>query len=286
MGNTYDTATLKRIQLSMTFVLKEFDRVCTELGLRYVVYGGSAIGAVRHKGFIPWDDDVDICMPRSDYDAFFSQAPSLLSKEFILLDSRVDPSYPKTFGVLGLAESEFIPGLAAKRDFSMPLGIDLFPLDPIPSDPKAFAKQARASWILGRALYLRGTPNAVVTLPFPLKTLASGAMHGIHHALKLSRVKPSTLVERWEKVARRHENSGSTLMGDFNTQDPKRWSASMEEMFPAVRVPFEDISVMLPREYDAILTRGYGEYMSIPPEEERVNHEAASVIFGPHAPAL
>lgn len=281
MGTIYSSDTLKSIQRSMTFVLREFDRICTALDLRYVVYGGTAIGAVRHGGFIPWDDDIDICMPREDYDRFFREAPALLGKEFVLIDSRTDPQYPKTFGVLGLVGSEFIPGLAAKRDYKMPLGIDLFPLDPIPCDKRQFARQARASWVLGRLLYLKGTPKALVDLPGPAKIIVCSAMHTIHWALKLSRIRYSTLIRAWEKVARRHEGSSSTLLGDFNTRDPRRWSASLDELFPAQRVPFDNITVMLPRDYDTILTRGYGDYMQLPPESERVNHEAVSVCFGP-----
>ncbi|MCF2705934.1 LicD family protein [Arcanobacterium haemolyticum] len=268
----------------MTYVMGEFDRVCTELELRYVAYGGTAIGAVRHHGFIPWDDDVDIAMPREDYDEFFAKAPAILREEFILLDARTDPRYPKTFGVLGLADSEFIPGLAAERDYSMPLGIDLFPLDPLPHEPKQFKRQARESWFWGRLLYLLGTPNAVVPLPSPAKQLAEYTMLAIHKALNLAGVKPAGIIRRWENVARRFEQGGSSRLGDFSTQDPLRWSARIDELFPAQRVQFDDITLMVPRDYDAVLTRGYGDYMAIPPESERVNHEAASVVFGPNAP--
>lgn len=280
--HSYDSETLQKIQKAMRYSLAEFDRICSELNLRYVVYGGSAIGAVRHQGFIPWDDDIDICMPREDYDRFFAEAPALLSEAFVLMDSRTDPNYPKTFGVLGLNGSKFIPGLASNRPFPVPLGIDLFPLDPIPSDEKLFAQQSRATWFWGRLLYLQGTPNFILSLPTPAKLLISTATHAIHWGINIFRIKPKFLVTKWEKAARKYENSDSTLFGDFSTRDPRRWSATLAEMFPAQRVPFDDITVMLPHNYDAILSRGYGDYMSIPPENERVNHAAAVVDFGPY----
>ncbi|WP_216395416.1 LicD family protein [Arcanobacterium phocae] len=286
MTHEYNPKTLQRIQLAMTDVLREFDRLCTVLDLRYVVYGGSAIGAVRHQGFIPWDDDVDICMLREDYDKFFAQAPEILDKKYTLIDSRTDSNYPKTFGVLGFKESEFIPGLAAKRDYRMPLGIDLFPLDPIPSSSKDFAKQNKATWFWGRLLYLQGTPNAVLSVPQPAKLAINAALHGIHWALKLAHIRPATLITKWEKAARQFENSSATLYGDFSTRDPQRWSATLDELYPAQRLPFGDIEVMVPRDYDAILSRGYGDYMTIPPEDQRENHAASSVIFGPYAPKL
>ncbi|USR79466.1 LicD family protein [Arcanobacterium pinnipediorum] len=284
MTDTYDPQTLKRIQRSMRDVLREFDRVCLELGLRYVVYGGSAIGAVRHGGFIPWDDDVDICMLREDYEKFFNEAPGLLDSRYVLIDSRTDPAYPKTFGVLGLRDSEFTPGVAHKREYRMPLGIDLFPLDRIPRTAHDFSKQSKQTWLWGRLLYLRGTPNAVLSLPRPIQLAVTTALHTIHWTLKLSRVTPRTLVRQWEQAARRFDDDDSDLFGDFSTRDPKRWSATVAELFPAKRVPFDGIEVMLAHDYDAILTRGYGDYMRIPPEHERENHAASAVVFGPYAP--
>ena len=73
-----DPATLAAIQRVTKRCLAEIDRVCALLDLRYVAYGGTAIGAVRHQGFIPWDDDGDVCMPREDYERFIAEAPALL----------------------------------------------------------------------------------------------------------------------------------------------------------------------------------------------------------------
>lgn len=268
------------VQRATTYVLAELDRVCTELGIRYVVYGGTAIGAVRHKGFIPWDDDVDVCLPRPDYDRLLAEAPAILGPEFEILASETDPDFPKTFGLLGLKGTEFVPGVAKNREYVLPIGVDLFPLDPIPADDKDFASQSRATWIWGRLLFLLGTPTPEFSMPGPLKPFAQGIMHLTHWTLRGARVKPRTLVRKWESAARRFEGSGSRLLGDYSTQEPKRWSASLDELFPAVRVPFENITVMLPRDYDAILTRGYGEYQALPPEDERVNHAPVRISFG------
>ena len=90
--------------------------------------------------------------------------------------------------------------------------------------------------------------------------------------------------ERWERAARRYEGSGSRILGDFSMQDPARWSASLDELFPAQRVPFEDITVMTARDFDAVLTRHYGDYMQPPPEDQRANHQASTVVLGPNAP--
>ncbi|QOQ39159.1 LicD family protein [Trueperella pecoris] len=280
-NSVIDARTLKQIQKCGRYVMAEFDRVCTELGLRYVVYGGSAIGAIRHQGFIPWDDDVDVCMPREDYDVLLEKAPQVLGDHFILLDYKNNPDYPKTFGLLGLRGSEFIPEVAAKRKFKVPIGVDIFPLDRLATDDRELASQARQTWIWGRLLYIYGTPTANLAGPVVIQAPVKATLRVIHAALHLLRIKPNFLAKKWEQAARRCENSNGAY-GDFSTRDPRRWSATEEELFPAKRMPFDDISVMAARQYDVVLTRHFGDYMAMPAQEDRVNHEAASVKFGPY----
>ena len=140
-----DPELLNKIHAALIMILRELDAACEQLGISYVVCGGTAIGAARHKGFIPWDDDVDVYMPRGDYERFLAEAPAILPPEFEVLSSRSHPDYPKTFGILGLVGSTFTPQVARNRKFPIPIGIDLFPLDPIPEDPSAFSRQARST---------------------------------------------------------------------------------------------------------------------------------------------
>ena len=275
-----DPELLRKIQRAATDVLEELDRVCHALGTRYVVYGGTAIGAVRHQGFIPWDDDVDVCMPREDYERFLTEAPRVLRPEFEVLSQRTHPDYPRTFGVLGIVGSVFTPGVARNRAFQVPLGIDLFPLDRVPSSRRAYRRQSLESWVWGRLMFLHGTDTADTHLTGVLDQAARTAFQATHRGLHLCRVTPAQLYRRWEKVATRFNSSSSPVLGDYSTQDPLRWSAREDELFPSVRVPFGDIMVELPRAYDAVLTRGYGDYMTLPPQHERVNHAAAAVEFG------
>ena len=246
-----DPATLAAIQRVTKRCLAEIDRVCALLDLRYVAYGGTAIGAVRHQGFIPWDDDGDVCMPRADYERFIAEAPALLGDEFFIASPATHPDYPISFGVLGLKGSEFVSKVAKDRSFRMPIGVDLFVLDEIADDPGRF----RAHW-----------------------------------GMRALRVNEASLYRRWLRAALKgRENpqkaaDGSILFGDFSTRDPRRWSASEAELFPARSVPFEDITVRIPAAYDVVLTRGYGDYMRIPDSEDRVTHEPFHIVFGPNDP--
>ena len=78
----YDDRDLRKLQLLELRILKEIDRVCRELGITYFLDSGSVLGALRHGGFIPWDDDIDLGMPRADYDRFVAEAPALLGEEY------------------------------------------------------------------------------------------------------------------------------------------------------------------------------------------------------------
>lgn len=275
---------VRNIQIVTTRVLAELDRVCRELDIPYSVYGGTAIGAIRHKGFIPWDDDADTCMLREDYERFLTQAPHMLSPEFVLLDPAATPDYPQTFAVLGCAGTQFVSEVAKDRPFRMPIGVDIFPLDVLPTNERAYRGQSMKSWLLGRLLFLRGIPNPVAPLSPPLKQIASGTMFAVHWTLRILRVRENTLQRRWERNARRFEGSGGKVFGDFSTRDPRHWAIHKDEFFPLEDVPFEDITVRISSAYDTLLRRMYGDYMQLPPENERVNHRPFHIDFGDHDP--
>ena len=287
-----DSATLAAIQRVTKRCLAEIDRVCTLLDIRYVAYGGTAIGAVRHQGFIPWDDDGDVCMPRPDYERFISEAPTLLRDEFVIVSPESHSDYPISFGVLGLKGSEFISKVAKDRPFRMPIGVDLFVLDEIAEDPARFRAQLRGTWLWARLMFLRSIPTPPTGRPTPAKQLAAAAMACTHWGMRALRVNEASLYRRWLRAALKgRENpvkaaDGTTLYGDFSTRDPRRWSASEAELFPARSVPFDDITVRIPAAYDVVLTRGYGDYMRIPEPEDRVTHEPYRIVFGPHDPGL
>ena len=275
-----DPELLRQVQLASTRILGEFDRVCRLLNIPYVVYGGTAIGAVRHQGFIPWDDDVDVCFPRSDYERFLREAPTVLGDAYSIENSRSHAAYPNMFTKLALKGTTFIPEFCKDCTYRMPLAIDLMPFDNVPDDEAAYKRQSRRTWLWGRLIYLRATGHPYVTVTGWRRALVLTASLAAHWGMRIMRVPPRWLQQQWEHAARQYEGVATLRMADYCDRDPLAWAVSYDDLFPAIDVTFENITVKQPREYDKILTQGYGDYMQLPPEEDRKNHQPHQINLG------
>ncbi len=282
-----DDHLLDNIHVLLTRILAELDRVCRQLGISYAVYGGTAIGAVRHQGFIPWDDDADVLMTRADYERFLAQAPQVIGSEYALHNTRTVESFPFMFTKMVLKDTLLVPEFAKDSRYQMPMFVDVLPVDNIPDDPAAFRAMSRRSWLWGRLLFLQGTARPYLVGVTGIKRHAIYAATTVAHwGLRLARVTPRQLQRRWERAVRRYEGQDTARMADFTMRDPENWVVTRDELFPTRDVPFEDITVMLPKEYDLLLRRGYGDYMELPPVDKRRNHKPFRVDFGPYKDTL
>lgn len=277
-----DPALLRSVQLAQTQILKEFDRLCRELEIPYAVYGGTAIGAVRHGGFIPWDDDTDVCLTRADYERFLAEAPALMAQEFELHNLVELEDFPYMYTKMILKGTKFIHEWAKEATYELPLALDVFPLDNLAPTRALFRKQSRQTWFWGRLLFLHGTPRPYLEVGGVLRPLIYSVTTLTHHALHSLGIRQRWIQKMWERSARRYEHLQAPAMTDFTMMDPLTWVVTKEELFPTVDVPFEDIVVKLPHEHDLLLTRGYGEYLELPPVEKRKNHQPHLVDLGEH----
>lgn len=281
--NRFDDRTLRRVQLLTTRILEEFDRLCRELDIPYSVYGGTAIGAIRHKGFVPWDDDADVLMRRPDYERFLRQAPALMDDRFRLDSTRTDPQFPFMFAKLVLKDTLFIPEFAKDAEYRMPIFIDILPLDFIPDDQRIFASMSRKSWFWGRLLFLYGAPKPyILGMSGARLTVIHALTTIIHHGVHLCRMSPRKIQSHWDAAVRRYEHNPTDRLADFTMRDPHKWIMSETELRSPIDVPFEDITVKISRAYDDMLRRQYGDYMIVPSEDQRWDHCAHIVDFGPY----
>ena len=124
---------IQKVELDM---LRNFVQICDALGLTYYLVCGSALGAVKYKGFIPWDDDVDVALPRADYERFCDQAPDFLPEGIFLQNFRTDHAYPRIYSKLRNSSTTYIEKTTKHIKMNHGAFIDIFPLDGYPSSEK------------------------------------------------------------------------------------------------------------------------------------------------------
>lgn len=264
---------LRRVQLAETDALREFVRICEKHHLRYYALGGTLLGAVRHKGFIPWDDDIDIGMPRPDYDALLSLPDSEFRPPFLLGRLESGTSRNRPFSCL-INPSVRLINHASNIDAVESAWIDIIPLDGMPDKG------------LGRTLHkLRvsfwGSLNQILHFDEIVDVRRKRSFIGTIS------VKIASLF-RWLnrcidpiKVGQHLNRVLASVPYDSSTVDVVNYLAAYgyDEIFPrssmgsGTRYEFEGMEIMGPDDYDTICRCIYGSgYMTPPPESQRNKH--------------
>ena len=253
---TYDIRTL---QLRLLRILKAFDKTCREHGLRYYLEDGTLLGAVRHGGFIPWDDDVDIMMPRPDYERLIRHSREWLPEPYEFVCFENDPKYPLQFGKVQDASTTLI-----ERPHLYYLGgayIDIFPIDGVPDTEKEQRRHDRRYHRLKSLLYL--------TWRDPYK---HGRGPASWYPLLLRRIRRPEKVQRMMREhSLRYPFEESKYVA--NLFDNMRGILDREkELGPGTPIRFEDAEFISVADTDTHLRRLFGDYMTPPPPDKIEQH--------------
>lgn len=151
---------LRQLQLTQLEMLKLFDKICQEHGIAYSLYAGTLLGAVRHKGFIPWDDDLDVCMSRKNYDRFLKVWEETKHDGYLLQNKENSPAFSQSFSKIRKEHSTFLQSEKEAGCYHTGIFIDIFPLDRVPTRKKQYL---RFCWYAISAVYQRICPEAVRT---------------------------------------------------------------------------------------------------------------------------
>lgn len=258
---------LKDIQSISLEILKDIHSFCEKNKIEYSIIGGSLIGAVRHKGFIPWDDDIDIMMPRDEYERFCT---SYNSSRFKLLSLHNDKSCKIAYARVCDMEDTLVLDQAWTTE-KVGVSIDIFPFDGAEDNFEQFKNHYISStriWgslFLNRALSGGIKPTNGSKLNFAIKVLSMFHLTWVNGIIARNKVK------KIDKRAKAIPFGKTKHVSQFAFLEP-----GVKEYFDLgafkeyVKLPFEDIEVNAIAGYDHYLSRFYGDYMKFPPEEERV----------------
>lgn len=259
---------MNRLQQCELTLLISFLEVCKKLGIRYYLVCGSALGAVKYGGFIPWDDDIDAALPRDDYEAFLDQAPALLPGHLFLQNYRSDPGFPQIYSKLRDSRTTCIEESAAGLPIHQGIGLDIFPLDGCPE-----GKWDRLRLELGKKWYQHLLGTAFAPPEGLIRRIGHRAKRclGIHHHT-------ARIAAKYDALLRKYPPATSKLWCNHGNWQGLREYAPREQYGAGADMRFEGITVRVPEDFDAYLTGKYGNYRQDPPQEQQVSHHKYAVV--------
>lgn len=258
-----DQNTHRAHQQALLVILEEFDRVCHQLNIPYVLFAGTMLGAVRHRGFIPWDDDLDVMMLREDYDRFLQEADSILDSKKFYLQKEFSEHWPMFFSKLRLNNTTCLEKYHPKDPLiHQGVYMDIFPCDSSFEHELGRRIQFLASKIvIAKSLDRRG---------YDTNSIGKRLFMAF---CKLLPLKPFLKVVRYGSPSSSHVHS---FLGGAHSYHKNIYPRHV--FTDRTMVPFEGTLYPISAEYDMLLTTLYGDYMQIPPPEVRKYKQHAVLI--------
>ena len=254
------TEKMKKIWAINIDLYLEFARICDKYKLNYYGYGGTVLGAIRHEGFIPWDDDLDVCMPRADYEKLLVIAPEELTEPYLMQTPQTDPGYFKTIARLMNKNTTYASRAFLHSGMAHGCILDILPLDNCNPDTVEQDMQKIKISAKRCSEYLKRNDTDIMTC------------EQYDCWKQFMTDDPMKEWENIQQVATQWNNSNTDYYcmmayvipgGKYNKPMRKEWFASSKTK------KFESIEVKVPHDYESLLLSIYGDYMQFPPVEKR-----------------
>lgn len=261
--------TIKETQVISLEILHTISEICEEQHLRYALIYGTLIGAVRHHGYIPWDDDVDIMMPRPDYDKLLIYLKSHICEypNLKVFNREECPEYP--YMITRISDDRYVIEMANEKPFGMGVFIDIYPYDGLGKTKAEAVKYGSKGDRLSSFCYQATREHfAIETTTSLIRKIAKLPVY-LYAKLRGK----DCFQDKLEKLARVKAYDSSKYVGcviwlSWGEKDifPRKW---FDE---TIMMPFDKYEFRVPKEYDQVLRHEYGDYMQLPPEKDRVGH--------------
>lgn len=259
---------MNRLQAAEFEILKYAVDICNKLQLKYFLVCGSALGAVKYKGFIPWDDDIDVGLLREDYEVFLREAPSLLPKHIFLQNCYTEQKYPLIISKLRNSNTTYIEKDVQNFDMHHGVFIDIFPIDGYPCDikmQKKLEKIKKRSWLKRSCDY------------YMPKDWHKARLKAFWFRLLGYSKKTSKLSRELDKFLSSFPTATSEIWCNHGNWQGKLEYAPRWHYGEGMEAEFEGLKVRIPENYDAYLTQKYGDWRSDPPEDKKEGHHYYTV---------
>lgn len=262
---------LQKIEFEM---LKHLVQICENLNLKYYLVCGSALGAVKYNGFIPWDDDIDVALPREDYEIFISEAQKYLPENIFVQNYKTDKNYPSLGTKLRNSNTTFIEIGHSKLNMHHGVFIDVFPLDGFPTLNEDIQMLAKA-----KKRYIRRIACKLNYNRWSIANIRGIRTNLVYLAFKLFGMYSNTnnYVAECEGVISKYSLSNSDIWCNHANSASVKEYAHKEQYGEGTWAMFEGLRVRVPEKYDEYLTQKYGDWRADLPEEQKLGHHNYTV---------
>ena len=251
----YDPKVLKKLHDLQLEMLQDLEKICDKYNLKYFAVFGTALGAVRHNGFIPWDDDMDVGMLRKDYEIFIRVVEKEMGDKYQIMTPEIDKNYACCVTKFQRKGTKFVSYLSDKLNCDQCIFLD-------------------------RLIYLCGSAHPIIPYTGIKKCVATAICVAVHYGLKVLHISPKRIYKAFVKECTKYNCENSKRVTSFGDGASLQYQSRVGEIFPLKTLEFENITIQVMKDVDTHLRRTYGDYMKIPSKEHRINHAPYIIDFG------
>lgn len=268
------TKKLQKIKAIEIDLLRNFDKVCKKHKIKYILWAGTLLGAIRHHGFIPWDDDLDVCLNRQEFEKLLEISKDEFEDPYFFQTYETDRKFFFPYARLRNSNTTGIIKCDYSSNYNNGIYIDIFVLDGFPMNDKEYLCFMKKNDFLLRMVKLFDNKESYD------KNIIKNIIKSIIKNL-LNR---DYFIEKYISNIKKYSISNKIGLVTHGKDLCKKYWCFSQDFYETTCIDYYDIKVSIPKEYDKILSNMYGNYMRLPPVEERGKWHDDSIIFDPDIP--